>query len=103
MGEAACRLSPTNHQTFEVSEGQVKQSWLGSLTCWLRGILFERLSVKLEYEELERPRCVGGMRATLHIEPGPAEAAKRRLMGVTRHAALVNTLARPPEIAIRSA
>jgi len=57
----------------------------------------------VEYEELECPRRRGGMRATLHIEPESAEAVKRRLMGVTRHAALVSTLARPPEIAIRSA
>lgn len=72
-------------------------------SCRLRGIPFEQLSVELEYEELERPRRVGEMRATLHVEPEPPEDAKRRLIGVARHATLVNTLVRPPEVVIRFA
>jgi len=72
-------------------------------SCRLRGIPLERLSVELEYEELERPRRVGEVRATLHIEPEPDEAIKRRLLGVARHATLVNTLVRPPEVAIQFA
>ncbi|MDY6876755.1 MAG: OsmC family protein [Chloroflexota bacterium] len=72
-------------------------------SCRLRGIPFERLSVELEYEELERPRRVGEVRARLDIEPEPDEATKRRLLGVARHATLVNTLAHPPEIVIQFA
>jgi len=72
-------------------------------SCRLRGIPFERLSVELEYEELERPRRVGGVRVMLHIEPEPDEATKRRLLGVARHATLVNTLVRPLEVTIQFA
>ena len=72
-------------------------------SCRLRGIPFERLSVELEYEELERPRRVGEVRVMLHIEPEPDEDVKRRLIGVARHATLVNTLVRPPEIGIQFA
>ncbi|MFQ6100939.1 MAG: OsmC family protein [Anaerolineae bacterium] len=72
-------------------------------SCRLHGIPFERLSLELEYEELERPRRVGTMEATIHIEPRPPEDVKRRLVGVARHATLVNTLMRPPEMIIRFA
>ena len=72
-------------------------------SCRLRGIPFERLSVELEYEELERPRRVGEVRARLYIEPEPDEATKRRLLGVARHATLINTLARLPEVTIQFA
>jgi uncharacterized OsmC-like protein len=72
-------------------------------SCRLREIQFDCLSIELEYEELERPRRIGEVRATLHIEPEPDEATKRRLLGVARHATLVNTLVRPPEIAIQFA
>jgi len=72
-------------------------------SCRLRSIPLERLSVELEYEELEHPRRVGEVRATLHIEPEPDEATKRRLLGVARHATLVNTLVRPPEVVIQFA
>ena len=72
-------------------------------SCRLRGIPFERLSVELEYEELERPRRVGEVRVMLHIEPEPDEGTKRRLLGVARHATLVNTLARSPEVTIQFA
>ena len=72
-------------------------------SCRLRGIPLERLSVELEYEELERPRRVGEVRARLYVEPEPDEATKCRLLGVARHATLVNTLARPPEVTIQFA
>lgn len=72
-------------------------------SCRLREIPLEHLSLELEYEELERPRRVGEVRASLHVEPEPPEDVKRRLIGVARHATLVNTLARPPEIAIQFA
>jgi len=57
----------------------------------------------MEYEELERPRCIGALEATLRIEPKPPEDAKRRLIGVARHTTLVNTLTQPPEVTIRFA
>ena len=72
-------------------------------SCRLRGISFERLSLELECEELERPRRIGALEATIRIEPEPPDDVKRRLIGVARHATLVNTLARPPEVAIRFA
>jgi hypothetical protein len=55
----------------------------------------------LEYEELELPRCVGEVKATLHVEPEVPGDVKRRLIGVARHATLDNTLARPPEVIIQ--
>jgi uncharacterized OsmC-like protein len=72
-------------------------------SCRLREIPFERLSLELEYEELERPRRVGPLEATLHIEPEPPDDVKRRLIGVARHVTLINTLRRPPEMDIRFA
>ncbi len=70
-------------------------------SCRLREIPFDQLSVELEYEELARPRRVGEVRATIHIEPEPPEDVKRRLIGVAKHATLSNTLARPPRLAIQ--
>jgi uncharacterized OsmC-like protein len=72
-------------------------------SCRLRGVPVEQLSLELECEELERPRRIGEMRATIHVEPEPPADAKRRLIGVAQHATLVNTLARPPEVTIRFA
>jgi hypothetical protein len=70
-------------------------------SCRLREIRVERLSLELSCEELERPRRIGPMTAVLHTEPDLADDVKRRLVGVARHATLVNTLARPPEVDIR--
>ena len=70
-------------------------------SCRLREIPFERLGLELEFEELERPRRVGRLEAVLSIEPEPPGDAKQRLLGVARHATLVTTLKRPPEVAIR--
>jgi len=72
-------------------------------SCRLREISFERLSLELTFEELELPRRVGALKATIHIEPEPADDVKRRLIGVARHATLVNTLTRPPEVDIQFA
>ncbi len=69
-------------------------------SCRLHGISFERLSLEMEFEEQARPRRVGALQATIHIEPEPPDDAKRRLVGVARHATLVNTLARPPEVVV---
>jgi hypothetical protein len=72
-------------------------------SCRLRGISCERLSLELACEELERPRRLGALEATIHIEPEPPNDVKRRLIGVARHATLANTLARLPEVSIRFA
>jgi uncharacterized OsmC-like protein len=72
-------------------------------SCRLRGIPFERLSLEMDFEEQARPRRVGALEVTIHIEPEPPEDVRRRLIGVARHATLVNTLVRPPEIAIQFA
>jgi hypothetical protein len=46
---------------------------------------------------------VGPLKATLYLEPEPPDDVKRRLVGVARHATLVNALAHPPEVDIRFA
>ncbi|MFC2037911.1 hypothetical protein ACFLYD_08145, partial [Chloroflexota bacterium] len=50
---------------------------------------------------LQRPRRVGVLEAAIHIEPDPPDEVKRRLIGVARHATLVNTLVQPPEVRLR--
>ena len=70
-------------------------------SCRLRGIPFERLRLEMDFEEQASPRRVGVLEVTIHIEPEPPEDVRRRLIGVARHATLVNTLVRPPEVAIR--
>jgi len=67
-------------------------------SCRLRGGPVERLSVEMVHEEVPRPRRIGTLEATIHIEPDPPDEVKRRLLGVARHATLVNSLARPPEM-----
>jgi len=70
-------------------------------SCRLREIEFERLSLEMTCEEMERPRRIGAVEAVIHMEPLPSEDVRRRLMGVARHASLINTLAKPPEVHIR--
>jgi len=70
-------------------------------SCHLRGVPVERLGVEMEYEEVMRPRRVGVLEATIYLEPVPTEDVKARLLGVGRHATLVNTLVRPPELVVR--
>jgi uncharacterized OsmC-like protein len=67
-------------------------------SCRLRGVPVEWLSVEMVHGEASRPRRVGALEATIHIEPDPSDEVKRRLVGVARHATLVNTLVRPPEV-----
>ncbi len=67
-------------------------------SCRLRGVQVQWLSVEMVHEEAPRPRRIGALEATIHIEPDPPEAVKRRLIGVARHATLVNTLVQPPEV-----
>lgn len=87
-------------QLFAASLGACLLEFVAN-SCRLRGLSFDRLSLELECEELERPRRIGEVRATIHMEPEPAEQVKRRLVGVAKHATLINTLTHPPEIAIR--
>jgi uncharacterized OsmC-like protein len=70
-------------------------------SCRLRGFNVERLSLALTYEEVPKPRRVNSLQARLHIEPEPPDDVQRRLIRVARHATLVNTLVRPPEIQIQ--
>jgi uncharacterized OsmC-like protein len=72
-------------------------------SCRLRGIPFERLSLEMDFEEQARPRRVGVLEVTIHIEPEPPEDVRRRLIGVARHATLVNTLVRPPDMVVQFA
>jgi len=72
-------------------------------SCRLRGILFDQLTLDMEFEEQAKPRRVGALEATIHIEPEPPEDVKRRLIGVARHATLANTLMRSPEVSIQFA
>lgn len=72
-------------------------------SCRLRGMPVEQLSLDLTYEETPGPRRIARVEATLHLEPEPSADVQRRLIGVARHATLVNTLAHPPELAIRFA
>jgi len=72
-------------------------------SCRLRGIPFECLSLEMDFEEQARPRRVGVLEVTIHIEPEPPEDVRRRLIGVARHATLVNTLVRPPDMVIQFA
>ena len=67
-------------------------------SCRLRGVPVEQVSVDMVYEEVPRPRRIGALEAAIRIEPDPPDEVKRRLIGVGRHATLVNTLARAPEV-----
>ncbi|MDY7077840.1 MAG: OsmC family protein [Chloroflexota bacterium] len=89
-------------QMFAAAVGACMLEFVAN-SCRLRGIPFERLSLEMTCEELERPRRVGVLEATIHVEPEPPDAVKRRLIGVAGHATLVNTLARSPEVVIRFA
>jgi uncharacterized OsmC-like protein len=70
-------------------------------SCRLHGVSFEKLGVEIVCEELERPRRLGPLDVHVCIEPQPSEEVKRRLLGVARHATLVNTLVRVPEVSVR--
>ena len=99
-GEAGSAMSPL--QLFASAVGACMLEFIAN-SCRLREIPFEKLSLELACEELERPRRLGLLEATLTIEPQPPEDVKRRLIGVAQHATLVNTLARPPEVIFRFA
>jgi uncharacterized OsmC-like protein len=69
-------------------------------SCRLRGVPVERLSVAMECEEVPGPRRVGALSAAVSLDPEPPDEVKRRVVGVARHATLINTLAQPPEVDI---
>jgi len=87
-------------QLFAVAMGACMLEFVVN-SCRLHSVPIERLSLEMECKELTSPRCFGTMEATIHIEPEPPEDVKRRLIGVARHATLVNTLVHPPEIIVR--
>jgi uncharacterized OsmC-like protein len=87
-------------QLFAASVGACVLEFVAN-SCRLHGVPFERLSLEIAGEEMARPRRIGSLNATIHIEPEPPEDVKRRLLGVARHATLINTLRRSPELAIR--
>lgn len=70
-------------------------------SCRLREIPVQSLSLEVACSEVQRPRRLGPLEATLHIEPDVADDVKRRLVGVARRATLVSTLGRPPEVTIQ--
>jgi len=72
-------------------------------SCRLRGVPVDRLTVAMECEEVPGPRRVGGLSAAISLEPEPPDDVKRRVVGVARHATLINTLAQPPEVDIHFA
>jgi uncharacterized OsmC-like protein len=72
-------------------------------SCRLRGVPVERLSVEMECEEVPGPRRLGAVSAVISLEPEPPQDVKRRVVGVARHATLVNALAQPPEVDVHFA
>jgi len=69
-------------------------------SCRLGGVPIERLTVERECEEVMGPRWVGAVSAVISLEPKPPDDVIRRVVGVARHANLVNTLVQPPEVQI---
>ncbi len=94
--------APSAPQLFAAAVGACMLDFIAN-SCRLHGIPFEHLSLEVAYGEQTQPRRIGALEATLYIEPEPPEDIKRRLLGVARHATLVNTLMRPPEVTIRFA
>ncbi len=72
-------------------------------SCRLRGVPLTRLEVWLTAPIQGGPRRVGDMEAEVRMEPEPPEEVRRHLLAVARRATLLNTLARPPRVAIRFA
>jgi uncharacterized OsmC-like protein len=72
-------------------------------SCRLREVPVEGLTAKLGYDEIPGPRRVGILTAEISIDPEPPEEVKRRVVGVARHATLINTLAQPPAVDIHFA
>jgi hypothetical protein len=69
-------------------------------SCHLHGIPVERCTIEMTCEEIPSPRRMGPVKALLNLQPEPPENVKRRLIGVARHATLVNALRQPPDLDI---
>lgn len=87
-------------QLFGAAIGACILEFVGN-SCQIRGIPVHSLSVDLAYEEIPKPRRVGPLQVAIHLEPDPGPEVKQRLLGVARHATLVNTLTRPPDLDIQ--
>jgi len=92
--------APSAPRLFAAAVGACVLEFVAN-SCRLHDVPCQRLSLEVNFEELERPRRVGALEVVIHIEPEPPEGVKRRLVGVARHATLANTLARPPELLVR--
>jgi len=69
-------------------------------SCRLHEVPIQRCTLQMSFDEIPAPRRVGPVKTIFHLEPDPPEAVKRRLIGVARHATLVNALGQPPELEI---
>ncbi len=94
--------APSAPQLFAAAVGACVLEFVVN-SCRLRNLSFNRLSVEVRGEEQDRPRRIGGLEVVVHMEPEPSADVKRRLIGVARHATVINTLTRPPEVDIRFA
>jgi len=92
--------APSAPQLFAASVGACVLEFVVN-SCRLHNLPLDRLSVDVRGEEQERPRRIGALEVLIHMEPEPSEDTKRRLIGVARHATVINTLSRPPEVNIR--
>ena len=92
--------APSAPQLFAAAVGACGLEFVVN-SCRLRNLPLDHLSVEVKGKEQAKPRRLGGLEVVIHIEPEPPEDAKRRLIGVARHATLINTLTRPPELNIR--
>ncbi|NLE46485.1 MAG: hypothetical protein GX620_17350 [Chloroflexi bacterium] len=70
-------------------------------SCRLHKFAFERIEADVVCSELDHPRRLDAFDVQIRIQPDPPDEVKRRLLGVARHATLVNTLTRVPEVNIR--
>jgi len=86
-------------QLFTAAMGACALEFIAN-SCRLRGIPLQHLSLEATYEEAPSPRRVSALQMAIRIEPEPSDEVKQRLLAVARHATLMNTLARPPEVAI---
>lgn len=72
-------------------------------SCRLRNIPLTRLEVELTAPVQSGPRRIGDMEAVVRMEPELPEEVRQHLLAVAKRATLLNTLARPPRVAIRFA
>lgn len=100
--EGGTGTAPSAPQLFVAAVAACMLEFVAN-SCRLHRMPLERLSVEVEFEERARPRRIDAMEATISIEPELTDEVKRRLIGVAKHATLVNTLVRPLKVALRFA